>query len=245
MFARHHTLQKPHRVRLSGALIALVLVALGVLGAAGSAAAAPKTATIWLGSPLPVVTGTSFSLTGGIGAAANLSGQTVTFAKREMGKNTDTAMGQATVTWTSWGNGSQATLPGLTYSAIVTATWAGNADYLSAAHWIFVPVRAKVTLTAPKVNANVLKLRSTITPSQPQDEPVEMTGLGFLVMFQRKVNGKWTYMGMGGTGSSDGKSWVTGAFYDPRPGTYVLRARFVGTQYNAAAFSKTLNVTVP
>jgi hypothetical protein len=45
------------------------------------------------------------------------------------------------------------------------------------------------------------------------------------------------------------RAWLATAeahtFYSPEPGTYVLRARFVGTDYNAPARSKTLSVTVP
>ncbi len=246
MFTKHGTPRVGHRSRLSITLVLLLLAALGVLGATiGAAAAKPKAASIWLSASSPVRTGKSFTVSGGIKAATDLSGETVKIYKREMGKNTDTLIGKATVTTAPWGNVFQATLAGLKHSAILTAKWAGNADYSPCSYWIFVPVRARVTLTAPQVSADRLKLRSTITPSQPQDEPVFLTADSFLVLFQRKVDGKWTYVGMGGTASSDGKSWVTGTFYDPDPGDYVLRARFVGTYYNTPARSKTLTVTVP
>ena len=236
MFARHDTPREGRRSRLSIALVVLILVALGVLGAtSGVAAAKPQAAGMWLGASSPVRTDKSLSVSGGITAAADLSGETVRIYKREMGKNSDTLVAQATVTTAPWGNVFQATLAGLKHSAILTAKWAGNADYSPCRYWIFVPVRAKVTLTAPQVTANHLKLRATITPAQPQDEPAFLTAKDFLILFQRKVDGKWTYMGMGDTASSDGKSWVTGTSYDPDPGDYVLRARFVGTDYNAPA----------
>ena len=189
--------------------------------------------------------GKSLSVSGGITAAADLSGETVNIYKREMGENADTLVAQPTVTTAPWGNVFQATLAGLKHSSILTATWAGNADYLPSAYWIFVPVRAKVTLTAPRITAKYLKLRSTITPSQPQDEPTFLTAKNFLVLFQSRVDGKWKFMGMAGTASSDGQSWVSATYYGLEPGTYVLRARFVGSDYNAPAVSKTLRVAVP
>jgi hypothetical protein len=246
MFATHDTPREGRRSRLSITLVVLLLVALGVLGATcGAAAAKPQAAGMWLSASSPVRTGKSLSVSGGITAAADLSGQTVNIYKREMGENADTLVAQATITTAPWGNVFQATLAGLTHSSILTATWAGNADYLRSTHWTFVPVRAKVTLRATRITAKYLRLRATITPSQPQDIPTFLTADDFLVLFQWRVDGKWKYMGMGGTASSNGKSWVSGTFYGLESGTYVVRARFVGTDYNATAVSKTLRVTVP
>jgi hypothetical protein len=224
----------------------LLVLALGLLCAASAAALAdPQPAPMWLGAALTPVTGESFYVSGGINAADDLTGQSVSIFKREMGEDTDTLLAEVPITHSVFTNEFHATLPGLTHSSILTATWAGNAEYLPSSHWTFVRVRAKVTLTAPRINATYVRLKGTITPSQPQDAPSFFTAKSFLVLFQRRVAGEWTFMGMGDTASSDGQSWVRSTYYGLKPGTYVLRARFVGTDYNAPRISKTLRITVP
>jgi hypothetical protein len=245
MFAARRP-RRADRHPLSAITGALLTLALGLLCAASAVALAdPQPAPMWLGAALTPVTGESFYASGGINVADDLTGQSVSIFKREMGEDTDTLVGEVPVTFDLRGNPFQATLPGLTHSAILSATWAGDADYLPSSHWTFVRVRAKVTLTAPRINATYVRLRSTITPSQPQDAPAFLTAKSFLVLFQRRVAGTWKYMGMGGTASTDGQSWVQGTYYGLKPGAYVLRARFVGTDYNAPRISKTLRISVP
>jgi hypothetical protein len=231
--------------RMTAALL-LLTASLGLLAiASGSVLAEAQPAPLWFGAAVSPISGASLYVSGGINVADDLAGQTVTISKREMGENSDTVVAAAVpVTHAPWGNVFSATLPGLRHSAILTATWAGDADYLSSSRWTFVPVRAKVTIALTRQTAKFLRLRATVSPLQPQDAPAFISAKSPFVLFQRKMKGAWRYMGMGDTMSSDGQSWQSSTYYGLKPGTYVLRARFVGGDYNAAAVSKTLRVMV-
>jgi hypothetical protein len=204
----------------------------------------PQPAPMWLSAATLPVSGASFYVSGGIDVSDDLTGQTVSIFKREMGQNADTLVAEVPVTHhLHLGNFFQTTLPGLTHSAILTLTWAGNADYLASSHWTFVPVRARVTIAVTRHTAQFLRLRATVSPLQPLDAPA-LISRSILVLFQRRVSSTWKFMGGGDLMSTDGQSWQSETYYHLRPGTYVLRARFVGTDYNSTAVSKTIRVTV-
>jgi|GEM_PF-2859810 len=204
--------------------------------------AQPEPAVMWLGAPDLTRTGAQFSVAGEIHAAGDLTGQTVSIYEREMGENSDTLLVEAPITYSTAGNLFGAKLPALTHSAIITATWGGNSSYSTSSVWTYVRVRAKVTLRVKANSETRLRLRSEITPLQPHTGP-SFGVPTMLVRFQRKVGGRWTSMGTGKSRSTDGESWVQTTYYHLKPGVYVLRARFIGTDYNAAAVSKTLSGT--
>ena len=49
---------------------------------------------------------------------------------------------------------------------------------------------------------------------------------------------------LGGMGT-DNESWCIFSFYDVKPGVYVPRARFAGTDYNGGSLSKMMRIVVP
>lgn len=208
------------------------------------AAAEPQPAPMWLGAATRPVTGSSFYVSGGVRVSDDLTGQTVSIFKREMGQTSDTLVAEVPLAHQIWGNFFQTTLPGLTYTAVLTASWAGNADYLPSSYWTCLPVRAKVTIAVARQTAKFLRLRATVSPLQPQDAPAFLSAKNPFVLFQRKVSGTWRYLGGADTMSTDSQSWQTSTYYHLKPGTYVLRGRFVGSDYNTAAVSKTLRLTV-
>lgn len=234
------------RLSLPTVVWLLPLVALGLLAVGSpSARAEPEPADMWFGAAAPPRTGVSFYVSGGVKVADDLTGQSVSIHKREMGENSDTFVAEVPLIQSIVDNMFSATLPGLTHSAILTATWTGNSGYLPSNRWTFVPVRAQVTMATPRVTAKFMRLRATIRPLQPLDAPAFIGAKRTLVLFQRRVNGTWKSIGMGDTMSTDAQSWVSSTYYGLKPGRYVLRARFVGTDYNSAAVSKAVRVTVP
>ena len=81
-----------------------------------------------------------------------------------------------------------------------------------------------------------------VTPLQPMDAPAFITIKTPIMVFQRRVDGHWR--SSGGGSSTDGESWCSAKYSDLKPGTYVIRARFVGSNYNAAAVSRSLRFTI-
>lgn len=231
-----------------GTILAAAMVVLttwlAVLGLCECASAEPQPAPMWLGAATRPVTGAAFYVSGGVRVSDDLTGQTVSIFKREMGQNTDTPLAELPLINQLWGNFFQTTLPGLTHSAVLTATWAGNADYSPSSHWTFVPVRAKVTIAVARQTARFLRLRASVSPLQPLDGPALLSARSPFVLFQRKVSGAWRNLNGADTWSTDSQSWQASTYYHLKPGTYVLRARFVGSDYNTAAVSRTLRVTV-
>lgn len=74
-------------------------LALGLLGAASTSVLAdPQPAPLWLSAAVSPVTGASFYVSGGINAADDLTGPSVSIFKRETGKNTDTLIAEVPVT---------------------------------------------------------------------------------------------------------------------------------------------------
>ena len=226
------------------AAVVLLTTSLAVLGLCEYASAEPQPAPMWVGAALMPLTGESFYVSGGVNITDDLTGQRVSLFKREMGENTDTLLAELPLTYALLQrNHFSTTLPGLTHSAIITATWAGDANYAPSATWNYVRVRGKVSLQVRANTTTYLRLRSEITPLQPKTAPA--VGLQSpLVDFQRKVAGRWRSLGWGDTWSSDLTSVVQATYYHLKPGIYTLRARFVGTSYNTAAVSRTLRVTV-
>jgi hypothetical protein len=227
------------------ALVLLALVCLGLLSLGGGAVSAqPEPALIWLGAPDLTPTGAPFNVAGEILAGGDLSAETVTITKREMGSNVDTPLASTPVTFSTAGDVFGARLPGLTHSAIITAGWDGDAEHAASSVWTYVRVRARVTLQVRANTTTRLRLRSAITPLQPHTGP-SFGVPALLVEFQRRVGARWAPLGAGDACSTDNESFVKASYYHLRPGVYVLRARFVGTDYNAAAVSRPLRVTVP
>ena len=55
----------------------------------------------------------------------------------------------------------------MTRSCQITATWAGNADYLASSSWMFAGVRPRLTLAVKTATRSQTKFRLTVSPEQP------------------------------------------------------------------------------
>jgi len=234
--------------------IAIVLVAAASLvGAYTRAASAPATtkqsAHVWISTlytPGTISSGRSLRVNGGIDAKADLSGTVVKLYKREVGQNADTYVGKATVTYNAMtGNAFSGTIPRLKYSCIVTAAWAGNARFFAGRTWMFAGVKPRLAVTAPVATQAKTRLRIEIAPLQPSYYQ-GMTRPTALADVQCLVDGDWTYFpGELGVESTDGKSWCVFDYFSVPAGTYTIRARFRGTNYNVAFVSKSMDIVVP
>jgi hypothetical protein len=230
--------------------VVLVLVSASLLGGHILAGSAPATtrqpAPIWLGTAGTTTSGRSLFVEGGIGVKADLGGTVVKLYKRDAGQNTNTLVAKATVNYSMMtGNLFHATLPRLRRSCIVTAVWGGNTRYFGSRTWMFAGVKPRLTVTAPLATQAETKLRIAIAPVQPS-HGTGMTRPGFLADIQCLVDGAWTYFpGELGVASTDGESWCVYRYFNVPAGTYTVRANFKGTNYNCAAVSKSVQVTVP
>ena len=60
----------------------------------------------------------------------------------------------------------------------------------------------------------------------------------FIADVQCRVHGVWTSFPPRQRGAGrDGMSWITYSFYGVKPGKYLIRAHFTGTNYNVAGYS--------
>ena len=229
-------------------LACLVVVALAVgvavIASPQRAAAAAEPTGMWFDAESPATTGGDINVSGGLKITTALPGATVSVYKREVGESADGLVTEAPLALAPWGNTFSATIPDVTRTCVLTATWAGTADYLPASYWLIVPVRAKVTVSAPRVSASVTRLLAKVTPTQPMDAPAFVSIKSPIMVFQRHINGHWRSFTGEGVSSTDGESWCSVKYFDLRPGTYVLRARFLGSNYNAAAVSRAIRITI-
>lgn len=233
------------------AVIAVVLlaVAAGALGVCVLTDSAPATtqasAPIWIDPSSSTLTGHDITVGGAIQSDADLGGTTVQILKREVGENVDTLVTEVAVTHSPLGaNSFQATIPAVTRSCIITATWEGNADYAAATTWMFARVRAKVALTVRWATHKSARFRIDVSPKQPYyAQP--LTRPPFIAEVQWRDRGVWKrFPAELGSCGTDGSSWCTYDYYDLEPGTYYVRARFIGTNANVAGVSRVQRIVV-
>ena len=177
---------------------------------------------------------------------ADLSGAVVKLYRRDVGRNADTLVGQATVTHSLMtGNRFSAKLPRLRRNCVVTAVWDGDDGYFGSRTWMFAGVTPRLTVTAPLATQKETKLRVDIAPVQPSHR-TGMTRPEFLAGIQCRVAGVWTsFPGELGVEGTDGESWCVYRYFDVPAGTYTIRANFKGTNYNAASVSRPVQIVVP
>ena len=237
-----------HRAGVLG--VVLVVVAAATLVAYARAGGAPATsqqaASVWLDTAPPALTGHDIAVSGGIDAQADLSGAAVKIYEREVGESVDTLVGDAPVTFNVMsGSVFHAVVPAAVRSCIVTVSWEGNADYLASTTWMFAGVRPKLAIRVPVATRKYTRVRITIAPEQPLHRQ-GMTRPPFLADVQCRRHGVWTrFPAELGSMGTDGESWCVYTFYDVKPGTYVIRARFAGTNYNVASVSSITRIIVP
>jgi len=234
------------RRALAGVTLAVVaLAAVAALITTSAPATDQLSAPMWVNAPSSTLTGHDITVSGGIAANADLGGAVVKVYKREVGESTDTFVADAAVTYSMmYGNAFQAIVPAVTRSCMITVTWAGNADYLASSTWMFAGVRPKLSLAVKLATRKQTKFRLTVSPEQPYYLPLEKPP--FIADVQCRVHGVWTAFPaeLGGAGT-DGTSWCTYSYYNVKPGKYLVRAHFRGSNYNAARVSSPQRIVVP
>ena len=229
--------------------VVLVLVATSLVGGYVLAGSAPATtrqqAPIWLGTLETTTTGRTLLVGGGIDVKTDLSSATVKVYKREAGQNANTYVGKATMSYsTLTGNQFYVRVPRLKRSTIITAVWGGNSNYFGSRTWAFAGVKPRLTLTATMATQERTRLRIDIDPVQPSHARGALPET--LASIECLINGVWTYFpGELGSESTNGQSWCVYNYGSVPAGTYTIRANFKGTNYNAPAVSKSVQVTVP
>ncbi len=236
------------RMALAGALLAVVAAAALAAYLTSSAPATGQLSapiTLWARGATPA--GRDITVTGRIVADPDLSGAVVKIYKREVGESADTFVADAIVSYDSMmtGNTFSADAPGVSRSCQITATWAGNADYLASSTWMFAGVRPKLKLVAKTATRRRTTFRITVSPEQPFYQ-LPLQKPPFIADVQCRVHGVWTSFPaeLGGAGT-DGKSWFTYSFYDVKPGKYLIRAHFTGTNHNVSGYSAAQRIVVP
>ena len=238
------------RIALVGALLAVVAT---VVLTALVASSAPAPASNQTSAPIDLwardatLAGRGITVSGRIVATPDLSGAVVKVYKREVGESSDTFVADATVSYDNMmsGNTFSAVVPAVSRSCQITATWAGNADYLASSSWMFAGVRPKLKLVAKTATPRKPKFYITVSPEQPFYQ-LPLQKPPFLADVQCRVHGVWTdFPGEVGVAGSDGKtSWMYG-YYGVKPGKYLVRAHFRGTNYNVAGYSAAQRIVVP
>ncbi|MEZ5125112.1 MAG: hypothetical protein R2826_02530 [Thermoleophilia bacterium] len=235
------------RKALVGALLAVAASALLVACLASSAPATNQlSAPITLSARNATLAGRDIIVSGRIVANEDLSGAVVRVHKREVGESADTFVAEAVVTYDQMnGNTFQATVPAARRSCQITATWAGNGDYLASSFWMFAGVKPKLKLVVKKTTRKHTEVRITVSPEQPFYQ-LPLQKPPFIADVQCRVHGVWTRFpaSLGGAGT-DGRSWCTYSYYDVKPGKYLIRAQFTGTNYNVAGVSSSQRIVVP
>jgi hypothetical protein len=232
--------------------LACVLVAMTLVIATARVGSAPagtrRPAPIWLDTAQVTQAGRSLTVFGGIDVKADLEGAVVKLYRRDAGRNADVLVGKATVSHNLMGgNVFSPKLPHLTRNCIITAAWGGNSRCAGSRTWMFAGVAPKLTVSALSVDrrAMVTRLRVEIVPAQPLHRQGR-TRPTFLADVQCRIDGVWTSFPteLGGA-STDGTSWCVYDYVGAPAGRYTVRAHFKGTNYNAAAFSKPVDIVVP
>jgi hypothetical protein len=250
-FAEYPKPKVARRVAVIGRmLVTSVVIMVVVCVLAGPATAAPQATSLWLSAPSATLSGRDIAVVGGIGgisSTVDLSGATVRVYKREVGESADTLVGTVPVTYNLMtGNVFNAVISGVVRNCIITAAWDGSTDYLASSTWMFAGVRPKLKLKVLAATRKSTRLRAEVTPAQPFDRSGAFMKPPFIAVIQCRRHGAWTgFPASLSTMSTDGESWCTYGYYHVKPGTYVLRVRFLGTNYNVASVSRAVRVTVP
>jgi hypothetical protein len=235
--------------RLALIPVVLAIVAVATVGAFAAAPASPSSqaaAQIWLDSPSVILTGHDIFVSGGIVADADLTGAVVRIFKREAGEGTDTHVTDAAVSNDGVsGNVFKAFVPAITRNCVITASWEGNAGSLASSTWVFAGVKPKLTLAVKSATRRQTKFRIVVSPEQPfyKEGPVLPP---LITDVQCRVHGVWTAFPAKRDGwSTDGESWWTYKYHGVKPGKYLVRAHFEGTNYNVARVSAAKQLVVP
>ena len=154
-------------------------------------------------------------------ADPDLSGAVVKIYKREIGESSDTFVTDATVSYDNMmsGNTFSAVVPAVTRSCQITATWAGNDDYLASSSWMFAGVRPKLTLAAKTATRSTDEVpphglaRAALLSAASAEAAVPRRRA---VPRARRLDEIPGELGVAGT---DGKTWCTYDFYDVKPGS--------------------------
>jgi hypothetical protein len=182
----------------------------------------------------PAVAGRTVRLGGYLSAeGADLSGATVKIYTRDAGETTDTFVEEVPVEAGDEDEGG-----GYSFSAAitarhtttVTATWEGNDDYLPSSASRSVRVRAVVGLTATRVKSGAVRLAARLRPADT----------GGKVVFARVARGRLVPLRTVAV-DAHGRAVCT---WEPKAGTYRVRALFKGSPLNTPASSRTVNVVV-
>jgi hypothetical protein len=236
------------RLALLGVLLAVVATALPAAYVTSSAPATSQlSAPITLWARSATLAGHDITVSGRIVADQDLSGAVVKVYKREVGESGDVFVADATVNYDNMmsGNTFSAVVPAVTRSCQITATWAGNADYLASSSWMFAGVRPKLTLAVKTATRRQTKFRITVSPGQPFYQ-LPLQKPPFIADVQCRVHGVWTrFPGEVGVAGTDGETWCMYGYYDVKPGNYLIRAHFAGTNANVAGASSPQRIVVP
>jgi hypothetical protein len=235
------------RIALVGALLAVVAAAaLAAYFASSAPATSQLSAPITLWARDATLAGRNIAVSGRIVAGPDLSGVVVKIYKREIGESSDTFVADATVSYEQMsGNTFSAVVPAVTRSCQITAAWTGNADYLASSSWMFAGVRPKLKLVAKTTTPGKPKLRITVWPEQPFYQ-LPLQKPPFLADVQCRVHGVWTrFPGEIGVAGMDGRTWWMYGYYNVKPGKYLIRAHFVGTNCNVEGVSAAQRIVVP
>ena len=236
----------PRLILVGAALAVLAGAALAAFVPTSAPATSQLSAPMWVNAPSATLTGHDIAVSGVIAADADLSGAVVKVYKREVGETSDAYVTGATVSYNQMtGSVYQAIVPAVTRSCLITVTWEGNADYFASSTWMFAGVKPKLTLTVKSATRKVTKFRITVSPEQPYYQQRLMKP-PFIADVQCRVHGVWTWFpGDLGVAGTDGKSWCTYSYYDVKPGRYLVRAHFAGTNYNVARVSLSQWIVIP
>jgi hypothetical protein len=235
------------RAMVLGAAVIVVVAAVlaAFILADGAPASTQKTAPVWLSTANVTSSGQDIRISGGIDVRLDLSTTMVAVSKREVGETVDTHVADVPVNYNLMtGNLFDAIVPAVTHSCLVTVSWQGKADYLAGSTWMFVGVRPTLTVEAPVATRKKTRLRITISPAQPLHRQ-GMSRPPFLAGIECRIRGVWRqFPGELGVAGTDGMSWCTYDYFKVKPGTYTIRGRFYGTNFNVASFSKPVRIVV-
>ena len=236
------------RIALVGALLAVAATAaLAAYFASSAPATSQLSAPITLWARSSTLAGRDITVSGRIVAGQDLSGAVVKVYRREIGESSDTFVADATVNYDNMmsGNTFSAVIPAVTRSCQITAAWAGNSDYLASSSWMFAGVRPKLKLVAKTTTRGQAEVphhglaRTALLPAASAEAAVPRRRA---VPRARRLD-----VVPGRTRSRGHRRQVVVhvQYYDVKPGTYLMRAHFGGTNYNVAGDSAAQRIVVP